>query len=1118
MAELDLGEEIRDPILAEFLTAYGPKVPATVQPKYPGDAAVLQSFGHNPANIYADLDETRKQELSDLLREAWYTKTPAGEDIELERIKSFGPEDIAAGMTGGFTAYQSLTPSAESTLNLQIGDYMDDPLKLAAESGVAFQGPEYLGKKKTPFLSAPQDAQKRLYYVPESVDYERAMKKVLRESPQYENVPTTYDWEIKREPHTERFMYRDPLDQGRYRFFYEPGLNKFDVKTEAPKLGAMLVAGTTGMITGAAVGKPIMGGMVADTLTYGSIRAHELTKARRENLLKKEVMNADGNVQIEDWSNGDIAGQIAKETALVAGASVLTPILMSAVARAFRTFGSSNPAFQPVKGLPFTIDDFVKAFDAVEQTYAMAYITSKESGEEAMRIFNSLSAPQIMSEAERLAGMQVGISRMARIGLKDVKGEQLAGGKLQRQIENIAQRGQGEAGELANAFIQGQKEVLRGAKGKTAAAAPPGETGYPTIKQVLDAAQGEEATAAGRQAILATQTVRGAEIEAGEQALKVIETEPKRLGKLLIKDAESEKILTSPIRRGIQKFRTDAYEASSKEYDAIDKEILRLAEAQAAKTEGAQVFGSYTDANLKPLAQYADEVLAGFKRGSTPETRFAEGAGKRLKELADIIAPGSTRRSFTSLKQLDADLQSVRLAKRTARKKGRWQEERDLRLLEEEYKALRQDTLIKAAGRLGDKDQGAILVQRILDNEAAYAQKIDMFEKGLIGKLLGRTVQSKKGLFGEYKLDDIRFINKLFGQHSPEEIAPLREMVFRSGNEDLRAMIANAVKGRYKQKMMESGELKGLTEAQHTTFKRQNQDNIDWWLNKTEREIFDDATTAARGITKEVKQQQSIINNLKKTPWGKTIDDDFPEPQTIFDKTWGKGKFNASKELNKIFKQAGDVGENAARGYRAKIMREMSEKTKNFSNANEIDNYLAKNKDILEIWYGKAFVPGLRNLARISRMFERIPATGAEAAERSLALKVGSDLARVYVGIFTREGRILTAITRLGLSSRQTRVIREILNPRELVDRFKATAWMRDPKNMAAVKSLLIPGVLYNDEGFLGQARSYKVSEPRIETEEKIPPVYREMGFTYESYNIGGRVKRSKLMPLRYDI
>ena len=1115
MAELDLGEEIRDPILAEFLTAYGPKVPATVQPKYPGDVAVIRSFGYNPANIYADLDETRKQELSDLLREAWYTKTPAGEDIELERIKSFGPEDIAAGMTGGFTAYQSLTPSAESTLNLQIGDYMDDPLKLAAESGVAFQGPEYLGKKKTPFLSAPQDAQKRLYYVPESVDYERAMKKVLRESPQYENVPTTYDWEIKREPHTERFMYRDPLDQGRYRFFYEPGLNKFDVKTEAPKLGAMLVAGTTGMIAGAAVGAPIIGGMVADTLTYGSIRAHELIKARREALLKKEVMDADGNVQIEDWSNGDIAGQIAKETALVAGASVLNPVLIGGIARAFRTFGSSNPAFQPVKGLPITIDDFVKAFDAVEQTYGMAYITSKESGEEAMKIFNSLSAPQIMSEAERLAGLQVGTSRIGTFSLRSVEGKQLSGGKLQRQIENIAAKDEGQAGELARAFIQRQKDVLRGAKDTAVE-----QSGYPTIKQVLDAAQGEEATAAGKQAILAAQTIKGAEIEAGEQALRVVETEPKRLGTLLIKDAESEKILASPIRRGIQKFKDDAFKASSKEYGAIDKDILKLAEAQAAKTEGAQVFGSYTDANLKPLAQYADEVLAGFKRGSTPKTRFTEGAGKHLRELADIIAPGSARSSFTSIKQLDADLQNIRLLKRQARADKKYVKERDLRLLEEEYKALRKDTLIKAAGRLGDKDQGAILVERILKNEAAYAEKIDTFEKGLIGKLLGRTVQSKKGLFGEYNLDDVQFITKLFGQHSPEEIAPLREMVFRSGNEDLRLMIANAVKGRYKQKMMESGELKGLTEAQHTTFKRQNQDNIDWWLNKTEREIFNDATTAARGIKQEVKQQQSIINDLKKTPWGKSFDDDFAEPQTIFDKTWGKGKFNASKELNRILMstEAGEVGKNAAKGYRAKIMSDISEATKNFSNASEIDNYLAKNKDILEVWYGKAFVPGLKNLARISRMFERAPATGAEAAERSIALKVASDLARVYVGIFTREGRVLTAVTRIGLSSRQNRVIRELLNPRELVDRFKATAWMRDPKNMAAIKSLLIPGVLYNDEGFLGQARSYKVSEPRIETEEKIPPAFREMGFTYESYNIGGRVKRSKLMPLRYDI
>ena len=95
----------------------------------------------------------------------------------------------------------------------------------------------------------------------------------------------------------------------------------------------------------------------------------------------------------------------------------------------------------------------------------------------------------------------------------------------------------------------------------------------------------------------------------------------------------------------------------------------------------------------------------------------------------------------------------------------------------------------------------------------------------------------------------------------------------------------------------------------------------------------------------------------------------------------------------------------------------------------------------------------------------------------------------------------------------------------KLATRVKATKWMRDPRLLETIRRGLVLGELYTGEPHVfGEKAVPKANIPAgeldIETAPKIPPVLRglETYETYESYNVGGRVKRSKLMPLRYDL
>jgi len=402
--EQDLGAEIRDPAFLAYLTENF-SVDPPPEEIYPGDRAYLTSMGYNPNNISPDLDYKQRQEFSDQLRKAWFSRTKEG--LETEPQYQF-QTPMSRIMTA---SEQGRANPAETGVFFDESKYMGDANKLARESGMrtvpvedysfardtVSDLPSFFGKDpegaqpQTKFASAPEEVQKLVYSVPDSPDKKRAIELALEESEAFKDAPPNYDWGVSIEPHKEKVMYRDPNHGGQYTYLFQPGLDAFDVKQEGPKLGTM---GVVGVASAVFSGHPVAGPALTDTMLWMGFRTKELRDARENNLLKKTIVDPEtGEETTENWSDREINIQGLKEAGFIFGASMLTPILISGLARAGRKIDPGNPAFETVYGLGLDKEALVAGTEILEVVFKE--MSEKEGGEAAGKILQTLSAPEL---------------------------------------------------------------------------------------------------------------------------------------------------------------------------------------------------------------------------------------------------------------------------------------------------------------------------------------------------------------------------------------------------------------------------------------------------------------------------------------------------------------------------------------------------------------------------------------------------------------------------------------------------------------------------------------------------------------------------------------------------
>lgn len=156
------------------------------------------------------------------------------------------------------------------------------------------------------------------------------------------------------------------------------------------------------------------------------------------------------------------------------------------------------------------------------------------------------------------------------------------------------------------------------------------------------------------------------------------------------------------------------------------------------------------------------------------------------------------------------------------------------------------------------------------------------------------------------------------------------------------------------------------------------------------------------------------------------------DPEGIFDEIWTAGK------ITKVDTFLDMMPASAQNDFKNLIYRDFLEKTKPIDGAfdpNGISKYLVQHGDQLKSVYGEEFVNGLRSYnklikdIKVSAGFESIP-----DAELTKVLNV---MARAYLGIFTRPGRIITASTRLTEKGRRSAFEKMLLDPELLAKRIK---------------------------------------------------------------------------------
>ena len=160
------------------------------------------------------------------------------------------------------------------------------------------------------------------------------------------------------------------------------------------------------------------------------------------------------------------------------------------------------------------------------------------------------------------------------------------------------------------------------------------------------------------------------------------------------------------------------------------------------------------------------------------------------------------------------------------------------------------------------------------------------------------------------------------------------------------------------------------------------------------------------------------------------------DPEGVFDIVWKEGKVTNTETFLDMM-PASKVDD-----FKTLIYRDFIESTDSF-NPNAIQGYLNKHTDGLKAVYGEEFVDGLRSYNRLIKDISVV--ASREAIPEDAAIKLATGLARAYLGIFTRPGRVITAGTQVTSKSRKTKFQKMILDPELLYTRIMREKLLSDP-------------------------------------------------------------------------
>ncbi|HAT65945.1 MAG TPA: hypothetical protein DCS66_15340, partial [Flavobacteriaceae bacterium] len=321
-----------------------------------------------------DLDILLDEYEAGLLTQSAATQAQqkSAETLDLEKLTEFGyarpPLSRSPSQMSPVSDYQANQRARDAAI--EKGIMADDPYfieKYLGEADPQLKA-EYTGVDFTG--GAEGDVIQQMSFLPPDVGSNpHYVQKVLQKNyAENFDIPRTYDFDVRVEPHTGDLIFNDPLNNNKPTVINPPGIQMGDFKAFAEPIAYEIGAGITGGIIGgvATGGTPFgvgAGAVTAETLATYIWRLNNLTWLNKQGYLP------------EDY---DINGRAMRDAGMTAlfsmgGVGVFKLAKMA--------FGISNPG----KLFPLDEDEFIDSMNKV----------AKETGEDV----GAMTSPQVMIKA-----------------------------------------------------------------------------------------------------------------------------------------------------------------------------------------------------------------------------------------------------------------------------------------------------------------------------------------------------------------------------------------------------------------------------------------------------------------------------------------------------------------------------------------------------------------------------------------------------------------------------------------------------------------------------------------------------------------------------------------------
>lgn len=595
--------------------------------------------------------------------------------------------------------------------------------------------------------------------------------------------------------------------------------------------------------------------------------------------------------------------------------------------------------------------------------------------------------PVDLDEAEFLRRLSDDEAR-STVGTQPTTGQMMRGTEAGDELLSAERAIAGETGPMGQQFRQRERANV--------------EAGRRYFDQVSPSAEVSEEQV-GRQ--IRGQAHQALSSQAAQQETAVGRANDKALGAVLDVTRGTPGTEAGPTVRGGLSRAVDQFESEAeRRFDAIREKVQGLTVKPANLTTEAEGYRNLLNTDLFKSLTPEDRALVkdALDLKAMSPSSLVDASGKPLppREVTQDISYEQISRALSALRRLERRV--VKGETSTA----------DAAMISRFKGALLRD---RAAMLKGSPD----LAKEVADAEVWYRGQKDLLDRSFIGRVLAKTD-------GVYRIADEDVFETFFKRDNISAAKSLETILKQPGYEGELQAMRDAIKNEWRRRVLGPDGLP--VPKNHARFMRDYGDTMRRFLPKAEAARMNNAAVFRVDLEREQQALEKLRTELADTFEGRVAD--IRDPVAVIDATWRAKRPEPSRKLHALIQS--DKGLSDA--YRAAIVGRMRADISTPTDAGDMIDpaklkaYLADFGPQLRTWFGGEYV---RNLGLLQKAMEEVTAKPLTATRMQTpgASKAMYDLARAYVGLFTRPGRFLTAYRRMSEGQGEQKLGEFLLNP-----------------------------------------------------------------------------------------